>query len=549
MRMLEKRAHDIILAWGWRRYVIALVAGAVSALALPPLGLFPLLWVTLPIAVYLIDGSAGLSLLSAARSAAYAGWCFGFGFFLCGLWWIGQAFLFRQEEFLFFLPFAVLGLPALLAFFPAFGFAVARIFWPRGGLRIGVFAGMLALSEWLRGHMLTGFPWNCFGMALGQYLPLAQTASWCGLYGLTFLTLWIFASPATLFSPDKTVWQRCFFPVLTSGLFIGLFMWGSERLNSANQLGFVPGVQLRLVQPNIPPNDSFWSGNAETMVHRYLTLSDQAASPAVSGLADVTHVFWPESAFPFDLSRSENAMALISETLPEKTTLITGAVSSESGHPFDPVLENVMLVIGREKGEKAKPVHILDTYAKVHLVPFGEYVPFSDILESIGLRPLVRQIGAFKPGMPRMMHVPGIGGVASLICYEALFPDKAVPKGKRPKVLINITYDGWFGLTFGPYQHFSQARLRAIEEGLPLVRVAHTGISAVIDSYGRIVRYLPLGVTGVIDSGLPKAQPPTVYAKQGDMVFFIMVVLSFLLDLIFGQIFLFFSKTKQILTH
>ncbi len=549
--MLEQRAHDIILAWGWRRYLIAFVAGAVSALALPPLGLFPLLWVTMPIAVYLIDGSAGLSRFGAARSAAYAGWWFGFGFFLCGLWWVGQAILFRQEEFIWFLPFVFAGLPALLAFFPASGFFLARMLWPSGSFRIGVFAGSLALSEWLRGHVLTGFPWNCFGMALGQYLPLAQGASLFGLYGLTLLTFWFFAAPATFFAPRQSLWQRGLYPTLATGVFIALVFWGFERLSQTDRLGFVQGVQLRLIQPNILPNDPFWHSSVESMVHRYLTLSDQAASPAVTGLSDVTHVFWPESAFPFDLENNESAMALISETLPSTTTLITGAVSSDSSDDIlIPSMQNVMLVIGRgKKDKKNRDVRILDIYAKAHLVPFGEYVPFPVFLELLGLRPLVNQVGAFKAGKPHMIRAPGIGDIAPLICYEAIFPQESVPEGKRPKALVNVTYDGWFGKTPGPYQHFAQARLRAIEEGLPLVRVAHTGISAVVDSYGRIVRYLPLGVTGVIDSGLPKAQPPTLYASKGDMVFFLMVILSFLLDLIIGRFFSFFCKSKQLLTY
>jgi apolipoprotein N-acyltransferase len=481
---------------------------------MPPFGLWPVLIISMPLAVWLLDGASGAGgRLARLRAAAIVGWCFGFGFFVAGLWWLGAAFLVDADEFAWALPLGVLGLPAGLAFFTAFGFALARLLWVPGPLRVLSFAIGLSVAGWLRGHILTGFPWNEFGMALGGDLRLAQAASLVGLYGLTFLAIVFAAAPATI-ATEKTAHGRWALPVLALLGMAGLALFGQLRLSGAQE-AFVPGVKLRIMQPNLPQDAKFSPENANEIMRHYLTLSDKATSPLSTGVGDVTHLIWPESAFPFILSREPRALAQIATLLPPGTTLITGAARAGTRLPGEarPHFYNAIQVVGDDGT-------ILSSYDKVHLVPFGEYLPLSGLLQSLGLRQFVHVPGGFEPGTARsMLQVRGLPAVAPLICYEAIFPGAVVPAGPRPGLLLNVTNDAWFGLTPGPYQHFAQSRLRAIEEGLPLVRAANTGISAVVDPYGRLVASLPLGAEGVLDAQLPMTIMATTYARFGDIPF------------------------------
>jgi len=522
-------ADAVMLAWGWRRRLVALFAGGIAALAMPPLDIWPALAFSLPVAIWLIDG-AGLDgkfpRLATLRSAAGAGWWFGFGYHLAGLWWLGAAFLVNGDEFAWALPLGVVVLPAGLALFFALAFAAARLFWSDGPWRILTFAWTLAAAEWLRGHVLTGFPWNSPGMALGSNLVLAQAASLIGLYGLTFLAAAIFAAPATL-ATEATPRERWMPPIAGLLMLAGLAGFGAWRL-AAGPPRMVAGVRLRIMQPNLPPDQKFIPANREQIVSRYLELSDKATSPERSGVTDVTHLFWPESAFPFILTREPEMLDRIAMLLRDKTTLITGAVRAQEPLPgeINARYYNSIFVIGKGGA-------ILDYADKVHLVPFGEYLPLQNFLDRLGLRQLVRVPGGFTPGLKhKTLHVPGLPEAAPLICYEAVFPGEVVPKGgKDVGVLVNLTNDAWFGLTSGPYQHLAQARLRTIEEGLPLVRAANTGISAVIDPYGRVIASLPLGVEAVLDADLPRAIARPLYARTGDAGFLLVMLGSILMTL------------------
>ncbi|MFI5012916.1 MAG: apolipoprotein N-acyltransferase [Hyphomicrobiales bacterium] len=523
-------ADAIMLAWGWRRRFIALAAGAVGALAMPPLDIWPALALSLPAAIWLIDGAAvdgKHPRLATLGSAAGAGWWFGFGYHLAGFWWLGTAFLVNGDEFAWALPLGVVAFPAGLALFFGLAFVLARAFWSDGPWRILTFAWALAAAEWLRGHILTGFPWNLPGMALGSNLVLAQSASLVGLYGLTLIAVAIFAAPATL-ATEATTKARWTPPALALLALIGLAAFGSWRLG-AGSAGMVAGVRLRIMQPNLPPDQKFIPANREEIVSRYLALSDKATSPERNGVADVTHLFWPESAFPFILTREPGMLARIAALLRDKTTLITGAIRAQEPLPgeLNARFFNSIYVVGKGGA-------ILASADKVHLVPFGEYLPLQDWLDRLGLRQFVRVPGGFTAGVERKaLEVPGLPAAAPLICYEAVFPGEIVPKGRQAVgLLINVTNDAWFGLTSGPYQHFAQARLRSIEEGLPLVRAANTGISAVVDPFGRVVASLPLGIEAVLDANLPRAIAKPLYARIGDAGFAILMLIS--LALTFG---------------
>jgi apolipoprotein N-acyltransferase len=275
----------------------------------------------------------------------------------------------------------------------------------------------------------------------------------------------------------------------------------------------VENVKLRLMQPNLQQDVRFnYSAKAEVM-QKYLALSDRATGPQSTGVRDATILIWPESAFPFFLSREADAMAQIAELLPKGTVLITGAVRAPDLPPGTRVTRayNSIYVIDHDGS-------ILSFYDKLHLVPFGEYLPFQDWMEKLGFVQLTKVQGGFIPGeRRRTMELPRAPRMLPLICYEAIFPGDVASRDDRPGWIVNLTNDGWFGISTGPYQHLQQTRVRAIEEGLPVVRVANTGISAVIDPVGRIVARLDLGVEGVLDSRLPAAIAPTFYARTGDI--------------------------------
>ena len=510
----------IILSWGWKRAVIAFGAGAVSALAMAPFNAWPVLLFTFPVVVWLIDG-AGAGRLRGAPAAAWTGWFFGLGYFVPGLYWIGYAFLVDAPTFAWLMPFAVLGLPAYLALFPAFGFALARLIWTADASRILALGISLTVSEWLRGQVLTGFPWNAFGYALSEPLALAQTASLVGLWGLTFLTIVIFSSPAVLVDDTRRGRKGRIVPVAAAVLLIAMAVFGAVRL-SMHPTRTVANVRLRIMQPNLQQDVKFnYSAKAEVM-KKYLTLSDRASGPQSTGVRDANILIWPESAFPFFLTREPDAMAQIANLLSKGSVLITGSVRAPDLPPGLRVTRayNSIYVIDHDGS-------VLSVYDKLHLVPFGEYLPFQDVMERLGLEQLTRVQGGFIPGtIRRSLAIPGAPRALPLICYEAIFPGDIASQGDHPGWIINLTNDGWFGISTGPHQHLQQARLRAIEQGLPVVRAANTGISAVIDPMGRIVARLGLGIEGVLDSGLPSAEPPTVYARFGDIPAAIIIILA-----------------------
>jgi apolipoprotein N-acyltransferase len=403
-----------------------------------------------------------------------------------------------------------------MALYWAAATSLASILWMRGLGRVFLLAALLALSEWLRGRWFTGFPWNALGYATEAFDGLSQLAAFIGIWGLTFLILLWAALPAALQDKGHSRLRRAaVFLILASA--VPLWMAGALRLKDEPN-GQDQGPWVRIVQPNIPQSDKWRSDNAQQILDDLIAMS--AVGPVLEGRSPLI-VVWPESSVPFLIDEEPDALAAIAEALPDEARLLMGSLRRTRRSSSEPqrVYNSLFVLDGLGR--------IAAVYDKQHLVPYGEYLPLSDWLEPLGLRRLVTVPGSFDQGPgPRTLWTEGIAPFSPLICYEAIFPGEIVA-APRPAWLLNVTNDGWFGFTSGPYQHLAQARFRAIEQGLPLIRAANTGISAVIDAQGRILQSLPLGSRGTIDARLPEPLPPTFYARFGDLAFFLMILLSF----------------------
>lgn len=505
-----------------------MTAGAISVLSLAPFFLWPIVFFTLPILVWLIDGASVEP--NATRRAFLAGWWFAFGYFAAGLFWIGEAFLVEAETFAWMLPFVVTLMPAGLALFWGVACAAAQQVWRPGLARVLVLAVTLGLAEWLRGHVLTGFPWNVLGYTLTSSDALMQSAALVGVYGLSLWAVLIFASPLVLLAalsadtPLRVALTRsagfAVIPLIISG---GFGTWRLSQVPAAD----VADVKLRIVQPSIPQREKWLPGKQGEIFRLHLDMSRQKPSGEIDDLKGITHLIWPEAAMPFRPLDHPEALAAIKGMLGTSTYLFSGglrvAANPRAGGLADPARPNAynsLMVFGPGGGLAA-------LYDKIHLVPFGEYLPWQPVLEAIGLQQLTRLRGGFSEGAsPRQpITVAGLPPATVLICYEAIFPGEVIQATNRPGLIINVTNDGWFGNSTGPRQHFHQTRVRAVEEGLPIIRAANNGISAVIDAHGRARQLLGMNERGVIDTGLPAADPETPYGRFGNLLFLLHVVL------------------------
>ncbi len=462
---------------GWRRAAAGFSLGAVMALGQAPVGFW---WATLA-------ALAGLIWLIGRESGAWRAFWLGLfggaGYFALSLSWIVEPFLIDVARHGWMAPFAVVLLSFGLALFWGAAAAVAAGARHRApGLAVA-----LAAAEMARGYVLTGFPWAQIGHVwIGT--PLDQLAALAGPEALTAMTTLAAALPVVWF------WRGGLVAGLALGLVAGAGVWRLSGPMPADR-----DLTMRLVQPDAEQHLKWDAGRAQLYFNRLRTLTAQGTP------ADLT--VWPETAVPYMLEYS-----------PEVAPMITGA---SGGRP-------VMFGIQRAEGERFwNSLRVLEQdgaetarYDKQHLVPFGEYVPFGDILgEWFGLTAFAAQAGgtySAGPG-PAILNLGRFGKVMPLICYEAVFPQDVNAAPERADWIVQITNDAWFGVWTGPFQHFAQARLRAVEQGLPLVRVANTGVTAVIDARGRVVAQLPFGTMGALDAALPGALPPTPYNRFGEV--------------------------------
>lgn len=481
--------------------------GAVSAAAFPPFSFIP---------AFLFAASLFFHRLARASAveAAVLGYVFGLGQFGAGLYWIANSFYAQAEVAHWLAPVAVALLVLYLSLYPALAALTARGL-PRGSFafRALTLAAAFTLAEWLRGALFTGFPWNVASLVWSPSDAVMQSAAFFGSYGLSFATYFAAALLAALFDGESPVVKRAKAAIGAIALLLALFIGGAIRLSGA-EAAYAENVTLRIVQANIPQAEKWDEAN----VRRNLDLHLRMSKAGKDGLAGITYVIWPETAIPYDVANSPAVRASIMEALGPKARLIAGATRLELRPEI--AIYNSVFALGSGGA-------IAGVYDKAHLVPFGEFIPWRPLLSKIGLGTLVPGDLDFSAGPgPTTLHLPNLPPVGPLVCYEAIFPGAVLDRTDRPAWLLNLTNDAWFGESPGPYQHLAMARFRAVEEGLPLIRAAGTGISALVDPYGRVVRSLALSTRGVLDTGLPEALPGrTFFASAGNIPVLILVFL------------------------
>jgi apolipoprotein N-acyltransferase len=477
-----------------------LLLGGLAALAQAPYHAVPVLLISFTGLVWLLDGSRGL------RQAFLSGWAFGLGYFVAGIYWTGLSMLVDAERFAAFLPLAILGLPSALAIYCGLAAIVWRVLARPGLMRIVLLAVVWAGAEYLRSVLFTGFPWNAIGYAWTASDAAMQAGAYAGLNILNLVTVAVAAAPAVLAERNIGHWQA-WWPVAAGFACVTLLVVaGAVRLAGADN-DSVPGIRLRIVQGNIPQTLKWRNELRPGHLAKQTDLSNRP------GREEITHVIWPETAVPYFLSTEPGIRSVLTQAVPKGGVLITGAPRRTAPDEMPLRLWNSLHALNDEG-------RILATYDKVHLVPFGEYLPFRPLLAAIGFKKLTEGSLDYDAGKRKdPLWVSGLPPFRPLICYEVAFPGEisAGIAGRRPLWLLNVTNDAWFGESAGPYQHFAMARMRAVELGVPLVRAANTGISAIVDSYGRVKASLGLGREGVVDGPLPAALPrPTFQARLGN---------------------------------
>ncbi|HEY2051632.1 MAG TPA: apolipoprotein N-acyltransferase [Caulobacteraceae bacterium] len=513
-----RRAATGLWRWRWSPTVLAILAGLLAAVAQPPWGVLPGL-MGYGLMFRLVDAARGPAPL---RSAFFRGWLTGVAYFVVSLWWIAEPFKVDAQEQGWMAPFADPIVSMFMALFWGAASVVYRRFATRGALRALFFAGCLSLAEWLRGHILTGFPWDLPGETWRAGGPVSQAAALGGAYGLTFVTL---AGAACLFvAAEGRRGARLGLAAVVA--WVAIAGWGEWRLRHAPATS--PTAPLvRIVQPDVRQESKYDPAMFANIVERYVALT---ARPSA---APIAAVIWPEGAIP---AAMEDYLApgawprgAIEGALQPGETLILGGYRFATSSLGAPETFNTLAAF-REGPDGLQEEALYDKY---RLVPFGEFMPMDGLMSRLGIKQMVHVGDGFSPGPPPTpRRLPGLPPAQPLICYEDMFPgftrDGAAAAGYRPAWIINISNDAWFGTASGPRQHVNMAAYRAIEEGLPIARATPTGISGMIDAFGRFRPGEKLGehAVGDLDVRLPPALPLTVYDEVGDGLFFLLVGLS-----------------------
>lgn len=489
--------------------LLAFILGLASVEALPPFYIFPILFFTFSTLLLFINST------NSKKSAFAIGYWFGFGYFSGNMSWIGNALLIDATNFGWLYPISFFSAGAFFGLFVAFPALLSYCFKNLYS-RYLAFAAAWVFFEWIRSFIFTGFPWNLLGSVLAFNDEALQLASIIGTYGLSLLVVMLVSAPSLFI-----FYHNRHSIMITTTLLISLscliFGFGTYRLHHRQQEE--SSTIVRIVQPAIPQAMKWDKDELDNNFKQYIKLSQS------DGLEKVNFVIWGETATPYPLDYEPKALQEITAAIPHNGYLITGLVRYEfQDGDFAPL--NSMFIIDKQG-------RIRNHYDKSHLVPFGEYIPLRRYLPD-WIRPVTNTIADFIPGQgPKVITVDEQPGFGTLICYEIIFPSQVVDKNKRPQWLVNLTNDGWYGLSQGPYQHLVTTRLRAVEEGLPIIRSANTGISAAISPYGQIISSITLNEKAFIDVALPQPiNNSTIYGHYGNVIPLILCLLNVILAFI-----------------
>lgn len=507
-----------------RRAAFAFVGGVLLSRTFSPVSLFPLIFIAFPVAIIVIDRARS------ARQAFNIGWWYGFGFFAASLNWIAISFSQQDRVPAALGPFAIAALAAAMALYIGLVFAFARMNWSSSPWRVVLFAAVWTLFEVARGVLFTGFPWSLMGSIWADWLWPLQGARLVSVYGLSFLTVWLGASVILLLAKDR--WSTGLAPFLcVFMLFTAMIMWGGARL-ATEPTRYHDSIQLRLVQANVPQRLKWVPSLIGDHFDRHVQLSRGASATGTA--RHVSILVWPEASVQrSDFDREGSILRYrLSRLLEPGAVAIVGANRYEwrperGQRAYD--VFNSLFVVGHE-GD------VLARYDKRHLVPFGEYLPFQDLLNKVGIEQLTGGRGFATGTSTAAITVPDIPPFQPLICYEAIFPAKVRDPAGEAQWMLNITNDGWFGISEGPHQHLALAKMRAVEEGLPLVRSASTGISAVVDPVGRITVFRGVNQNGTVDAKLPlPIQQPTAISTYWRIIILLILLIIIITTAIFNR--------------
>jgi apolipoprotein N-acyltransferase len=485
---MQKLLSILTRTTGAKRYFLSFFLGGLVALALPPLYIIPAAIIGFSAHLY------QLSVCANKKQAFWLGWWFGWGYFTAGLYWIAIALTVDMAQFWWMIPFAIFGIPAILAFYTALVSLITFVIPRNGWQKVIVFAILWTVAEMLRGYLFTGFPWNLVGYIWAVSDNMLQITSITGILGLSLVTVLAFAMPFTI---EKSGYKPT---IITFAVLIFIWLGGAVRLSG--ELVAPTDKMVRIVQGNIKQDDKWDTDLRADIVHKYINMS---RSP---GLDKITAVVWPESAIPYFVEPGSSLLKVVKDAAPPHGYLLTGSMHAEHlEHDFIGKMWNSFHIIDHDG-------KIAAVYDKHHLVPFGEYMPFREILP---IEKITGGMGDFESGNGAVtLQVEDLPGISPLICYEAIFSGAVTDKNSSPQLMINVTNDAWYGNSSGPYQHFNMVRVRAVEEGIPLIRAANTGISGVIDAYGRVVAKTNLGEDKVLDEYIPSSiGNKTIYNRFG----------------------------------